>query len=497
MSGGSAATRSVRGMADLFAATLERRQFVEAAFASVTATHGFAGVQTPIVEASSLFTRSLGAASELVRKEMFLVQQPRLSAAAAAAGSSEAPLCLRPEGTLGAVRALVDSGLVRTLPQRVRYSGPFFRHERPQKGRLRQFSQLGVEALAAKSVAGEDAELIAMAARFLGEIGLADALELRINSLGTPAARAAYEQSLLAPFLHAHRGHLSAASQAKLADGRALRVLDSADPADVELLRAAPSLLAALDRASRLRFDNVRTALAALGVRHTLDERLVRGLDYYTHTIFEFVNDDKLGRQQRTALAGGRYDGVVAALGGPKHVASFGWAAGVERLEILLHDSHGASAEQADATIAVVAARADDGAAADERADDGSGPALEAPLCRASLAALALAEQLRASGFCVHHEHTGSLRRQLNRANKLGARAALIVGDRELDRDVVVLRDLATGSEEERKLDAPQLVAHLTELLHGSAFESLEVDASEMAAVLEGMAGERQQTKKA
>lgn len=283
-----------------------------------------------------------------------------------------------------------------------------------------------------------------MAARFLDEINVRSALQLRINSLGTPQCRARYESDLLLPFFTANRGELSEASQAKLADGRALRILDSADPADIEVVRSAPSLMAALDATSRRRFDHVRSALGALGVDHVLDERLVRGLDYYTHTIFEFVNDDKLGRQQRTALAGGRYDGVVGALDGPKHIASFGWAAGVERLEILMQELHGDFAEASDPIVAVIVAR---GAAAGHDEDGPSDD--DAPLDRATLAAMALCEQLRALNFVIAFEHSGSLRRQLNRANKLGAACAVIIGDEEVDRGVVKLRDMATGTESE------------------------------------------------
>jgi histidyl-tRNA synthetase len=465
----------VRGMADLLDSALKRRQRIEAAFASATTTHRFRALQTPIVEQTRLFTRSLGAASDLVRKEMFTLQTR---------GDDADALCLRPEGTLPAIRALIECNGVRALPQRVRYCGPFFRHERPQRGRLRQFTQLGVEALASKSLAGEDAELIAMAARFLADLGVGAALQLRINSLGTPHCRAAYETTLLAPYLAKHRGELSEASQAKLADGRALRVLDSADAKDVDVVRGAPLLSAALDAHSRARFDNVRAALGALGVEYALDERLVRGLDYYTHTIFEFVSDDKLGRQQRTALAGGRYDGVVGALGGPKHVASFGWAAGVERLELLLHEDADEDAdESAEPLLAVVVARVDDGA--EERDEDGSGAVREVPLCRASLAALSLTERLRSWAFAVTHEHGGSLKRQLNRAHKAGAKLALVVGDRELDRNVIVVRDLASGAEREHAHDdvdgLARLLADATGVAGaGELLDGGELDADEM-----------------
>jgi histidyl-tRNA synthetase len=352
---------------------------------------------------------------------------------------------------------------------------------------------LGVEALSSKSVASEDAELIAMASRFLNEIGVRSALQLRVNSLGTPQCRAKYESQALVPFFTAHRGELSEASQMKLADGRALRILDSSDAADVEVVRGAPSLMSALDAASRHRFDRVRSALGALGVEHVLDERLVRGLDYYTHTIFEFVNDDKLGRQQRTALAGGRYDGVVGALDGPKHVASFGWAAGVERLEILMQELQGDFAESSDPIVAVISAR---GAAV--VADEDGGADDDAPIGPGEMAALQLCEQLRAQNFVVTFEHNGSVRRQLNRANKLGAVVAVIVGDDEVERGILKLRDMATGEESEIGDEFEALVEILRDRATPGELEELGSDVmmEALQAHLQAQQAQQQQGKK-
>jgi histidyl-tRNA synthetase len=294
-----------------------------------------------------------------------------------------------------------------------------FRYERPQKGRLRQFHQIGVELMGASEPMA-DVEVMALGQHILDELGVAGSVTLQINSLGDPASRQAYREALVA-YLAGHRDRLSADSQARL-ERNPLRILDSKDEGDRAVLADAPPLDEHLNEASRTFFARVREGLERLGVNHETNPRLVRGLDYYTHTAFEFVTT-ALGAQG-AVIAGGRYDGLVRAMGGPD-VPGVGWAAGVERLAMLLPES-----PAAERSVAVVPI----------------GDAAEVP-------AWELAQRLRREGVVVEIAYKGKPGQRMKRASKVGARYALSLGDQELARGVVKLRDMDGGAEEEVPLD--------------------------------------------
>ena len=382
---------------------------------AIAERYGFDEIATPIFEMSAVFKRTLGETSDIVTKEMYTFTDK---------GGDE--ITLRPEGTAGVARALVSGGLAQDLPLKFFYAGPMFRYERPQKGRLRQFHQIGVELLGvAEPIA--DVETIAVGAAVLDALGVLGKTTLEMNSLGNQASRAAYRAKLVA-YLTQHEAALSADSKTRLGLNP-LRILDSKDEGDRRIIAGAPKFGDYLDDESKAFLRTVTDGLAALGIRYTLNDRLVRGLDYYCHTAFEFTTE-ALGAQG-TVLAGGRYDGLVAQMGG-NDVPGVGWAAGVERLSMLID-----AAPDAKRPIAVMAAE----------------PAAETP-------ALALAEELRRQGFRVELAHRGNLGRKLKRASKVGARAAIILGGQELAENAATVRNLETG--EQTKVARTQLAAHLS-----------------------------------
>ncbi|KAJ2777674.1 hypothetical protein H4R18_005035 [Coemansia javaensis] len=318
--------RAVRGMADRFGAAERRHQHIVRTAQATAESFGFAPVHTPVLEYSSVFERTLGAGSDVVNKELYRFLD-----------SSQQWMTMRPEGTAGVARALATSGLDRAPPQKLYYSGPMFRHERPQRGRLRQFEQFGVEAVGMPHPAA-DVECIQAGWAFLAALGIAGR-SLQLNTLGDAPSRQAYRAALQAYFADRRAG-LSEESRRRL-DTNPLRILDSKDPADAELAAAAPDYADYLTPDSHRHFDFVRHGLDALRIPFAVNTRLVRGLDYYRHTVWEVVcADDRLGRSQATVLAGGRYDGLAASMGGAAALPGVGWAAGVERLALLLDDAH-------------------------------------------------------------------------------------------------------------------------------------------------------------
>ncbi len=336
-------------------------------------------------------------------------------------------LTLRPEGTAGVCRALVSNGLTQSLPQRVFYAGPMFRYERPQKGRYRQFHQIGAEWIGVAEPMA-DAEAIACGRDVLAALGI-DGVVLELNTLGDAASRERYRAALV-EHLSAHRDSLSAESRERL-ERNPLRVLDSKDEGDRRLVADAPTIAPFLTDEAQRFWDGLREWLGRFGVSFRENPRIVRGLDYYSHTAFEFTTD-RLGAQG-TVLAGGRYDGLVAEMGGPPTPA-IGWAAGVERLSMLLD-----AAPPASVAVAVVPA----------------GEAQEA-------AAVAVLRDLRAAGVRAEMSYRGNLRRRMERANRIGARAAVILGEDEVARGVAQVRDLAGGTQAEVALAdvARHLSAH-------------------------------------
>lgn len=396
--------RAIRGMNDILPQESVAWQYLESAIAAVLCSYGYGEIRLPIVEQTALFRRSIGEVTDIVEKEMYSFDDRN--------GES---LTLRPEGTAGCVRAVIQNGLLGT-PQRLWYSGPMFRYERPQKGRQRQFHQVGAEAFGIASP-DIDAELILLTARLWRLLGVAGHVQLQINSIGSSSARQAY-RSALVDYLEAHRETLDEDSQRRL-QSNPLRILDSKHPGTRDVLAGAPALADYLDADSRADFARLCELLQAASVPYVVNPQLVRGLDYYNKTVFEWVTD-RLGAQG-TVCAGGRYDGLVEQLGG-KPTPGVGFALGKERLVLLLE----ALAVVPPAAPAVDIYVVNVGAAAEVAAV----AALEA--LRDTLPALRI----------VQHAGGGSFRSQLKKADKSGARWALIWGEDEVANGTVTVKSL-------------------------------------------------------
>ncbi len=399
-----AALQSVRGTHDLLDDAVRRHRFVEETAFAVARRYGFGEIVTPIFEFTEVFARTLGDTSDVVTKEMYSFTDR--------SGDS---LTLRPEGTAGVARAFVSNGLAQSLPLKLFYRGPMFRHERPQKGRQRQFHQVGVEVLGVESPLA-DIEALALAWRVLDALGVADVVTLEINTLGDGDSRAAYRDALVA-YLSDFRDRLSEDSRDRL-ERNPLRILDSKDEGDRAIVADAPRMADSLTPAARDFFAEVTGGLEVLGIPFTVNPRLVRGLDYYCHTAFEFTTD-ALGAQG-TVLAGGRYDGLIAQMGGPK-TAGIGWAAGIERLAMLT-----------------------------ARTPDPARPVAVIPMGGGDLAGLKVAEDLRAAGLAAEMGFSGNLKKRLARAaDRMNARFAVILGEDESSRGAALVRDLDTGTQDE------------------------------------------------
>ncbi|HXS40540.1 MAG TPA: histidine--tRNA ligase [Stellaceae bacterium] len=403
------ALQPVRGTQDLLPEAQRRHRAVIETARQIAERYGYHEIATPIFEFTEVFARPIGETSDIVSKEMYSF---------ADRGGEE--ITLRPEYTAGIVRAILSNGLTQSLPQKLFASGPMFRYERPQKGRFRQFHQIDVELIGAAQPAG-DVEIIALAADILDALGVLKRTALELNTLGDLASRLAYREALIAYYTSRSDG-LSEDSLKRL-ERNPLRILDSKDEGDKRINAEAPAFEAYLTQESRDFFAAVRSGLETLGISFRLNPRLVRGLDYYCHTAFEFVTTD-LGAQG-TVLGGGRYDGLMGVMGGPE-TPGVGWAAGIERLALLI----------------------------DEPAPPPR-PIVLVPLGEAGEAlALTLAHSLRRSGFTIDLGYSGNLRRRLQRADKLKARVAVILGDNEIARNVAALRDLDTGEQSEVPLAA-------------------------------------------
>ena len=395
--------QSVRGMNDVLPTQVALWQHLERVLRGLLREYGYEELRVPIVEHTELFHRSIGEHTDIVEKEMYSF-----------ADAGGELLTLRPEATAGIVRAVISNGLLRGARLKLWTEGPMFRHERPQKGRFRQFHQFSVEAV---GFAGPDidAELIALSARLWRRLGISR-VRLLINSLGSSESRQRYKEQLLV-YLKRHEPALDEDSRRRLL-GNPLRILDSKNPAMQELIASAPVLTDSLDDESQAHFATLRGALDALGIAYTVNPRLVRGLDYYSRTVFEWVSD-ALGAQD-AVCSGGRYDGLIAQLAG-EPTPGIGFALGIERVVELL--SQGAALPGAGAPAAYLIA---------------SG-------ARAELAALKLAEALREAlpGAGVQlNLGAGNFKAQFRRADRSGACLALILGDAELDRGVVAVKPL-------------------------------------------------------
>lgn len=410
----SKSLQAIRGMNDILPEQTPAWRYLESTLVSLLDGYGYKEIRLPIVEYTELFARGIGEGTDVVDKEMYTFLD-----------RNEESLTLRPEGTAGCVRAVLEHGLAGGgQVQKLWYAGPMFRYEKPQKGRYRQFHQVGVEAF---NLPGPDvdAELIVLTWRLWKQLGLSDAVTLQLNSLGSSEARAAYRDALVA-YLQERFDQLDEDSQRRLTTNP-LRILDSKNEATQAVLVGAPTLGDYLDEESRLHFEGVKARLDAAGIRYQINHKLVRGLDYYNRTVFEWVTD-KLGAQG-TVCAGGRYDGLVSMLGG-KATPGVGFAMGVERLVLLLETLELLPAELNRAADVYVCAFGE----------------------AAELAALTLAERLRdeVPGLrLLLNTGGGSFKSQFKKADKSGARYALILGDDELAARVVGCKPLRDDSEQQ------------------------------------------------
>lgn len=388
----------VRGTRDLIGSELLRHREIQRIANETTALYGYMPIETPIFEYTSVFTKPLGETSDIVGKEMYTFTDR--------GGES---ITLRPEGTAPVVRAIMSEGLTQTLPQRRILQGPMFRYERPQKGRYRQLHQISIECIGIANYHA-DVEVIAMANHILKNIGLTNTV-LHLNTLGDMESRFSYRAALV-DYFEQHKANLSEDSLARLGKNP-LRILDSKDPSDKEICVKAPKLIDHLNDESSRFFSNVCKALTALGIAYKLDDTLVRGLDYYCHTVFEFKTAD-LGAQD-TVLGGGRYDGLMEQMGGPT-MPAVGWACGLDRLALL--------ATHLDVTARMPIACIMPFGEAEE------------------LPAIMLAQKLRAAGAYVELIVQGNLGKRLKSAAKRGARYAIIIGENEMKDSKFMVKDL-------------------------------------------------------
>lgn len=400
----------VRGTHDIMGDKARTFRFIQQIFQDVARRFGHREISTPIFEFTEVFSRTLGEGSDVVSKEMYTF--------ADRGGES---LTLRPEYTAGIARAFISNGLQQSLPCKFFGFGPMFRYERPQKGRMRQFHQMDVEILGVAEPQA-DIEVLALAATLLAELGLMEDITLEINSLGDSESRQAYRAALV-EYFSAHKDGLSEDSLARL-EKNPLRILDSKDDGDRKLVQRAPKISDYYTAESRDFFAGVLSGLEALDIKYVVNERLVRGLDYYSHTAFEFITG-RLGAQG-TVLAGGRYDGLIEKMGGPA-TAGIGWAAGMERLAELVSPDLVPPAPRPVAIVPV-----------------GAGCQTEA---------LMLAQKLRAGGIAVDMSYRGNMGKRMKRANKLHARAAVLIGEDELARGAVTVKNFDDGSQHEVALD--------------------------------------------
>ncbi len=400
--------KSIRGMHDVLPDESHRWQSFEAIIRQLMSSYGYREIRMPLVESTDLFCRSIGEVTDIVEKEMYTFED-----------RNGDKLTLRPEGTASCVRAGIQNGLLHNQIQRLWYNGPMFRHERPQKGRYRQFHQFGVEVYGIDTP-DIDAELILIGARLWKQLGL-QGIRLEINTLGSNQARAEYKQ-VLVDYLNQHRELLDEDSVRRL-ESNPLRVLDSKNPAMKDMLDKAPALMDHLDDESRQQFDKLTSSLDATGIKYTINTRLVRGLDYYCKTVFEWVTDE-LGAQG-TICAGGRYDGLVEQLGG-KSTPAVGFALGMERILALLESQQQQQIETIDVYMVLLGESSE-------------------------IKGLQLAEAIREQVpelKMIAHCGGGSIKSQMKKADKSGAEIAVILAEGELENQQVTIKYLREKKEQ-------------------------------------------------
>ncbi|WP_435806111.1 histidine--tRNA ligase [Shewanella psychromarinicola] len=419
--------QAIRGMNDILPTQSPLWQKVEAVLRSSVSAFGYSEIRTPIVESTDLFKRSIGEVTDIVEKEMYTFGD-----------RNNDSLTLRPEGTASTVRAGNEHGLLYNQEQRLWYMGPMFRHERPQKGRYRQFHQFGVEVFGIGS-ADVDAEVLMLSARLWDQLGIKEHVALELNTLGDPAERAAYRDALIA-FLEQHKDKLDEDSQRRMYSNP-LRVLDSKSQQVQAILSDAPVLMEYLGEESKTHFSTLCELLDAVGIQYTINPRLVRGLDYYNRTVFEWVTTS-LG-SQGTVLAGGRYDGLVGQLGG-KDTPAVGFAMGLERIVLLLETLELTSDVAAEVDVYVTAM--------------GDNCVVEA---------IKVAQELRQHLprlKVMSHCGGGNVKKQMKRADKSGAQFALIIGENELASNQVAIKPLRTNNEQQL-VTRSELVTKIAELI--------------------------------
>jgi len=404
----SKSIQSIRGMHDVLPDDSFRWQAFETVIRQLMTAYGYREIRMPLVESTDLFCRSIGEVTDIVEKEMYTFED-----------RNGDKLTLRPEGTASCVRAGIQHGLLHNQVQRLWYSGPMFRHERPQKGRYRQFHQFGTEVFGIDTP-DIDAELILISARLWKQLGLKD-VRLELNTLGSNEARADYKQ-VLVDYLNQHRDQLDEDSLRRL-ETNPLRILDSKNPAMKEMLENAPALIDHLDDESKQQFDKLKASLDAVGVQYTINPRLVRGLDYYCKTVFEWVTDE-LGAQG-TICAGGRYDGLVEQLGG-KATPAIGFALGMERILALLETQQELQVPAIDIYMVLLGETSE-------------------------IKGLQLAESIREQApdvKMITHCGGGSVKSQMKKADKSGAAIALILAEDELEKEYVTVKYLREKKEQ-------------------------------------------------
>ena len=418
--------QAIRGMNDILPTQSPLWQKVEAVLRSSVSAYGYSEIRTPIVENTDLFKRSIGEVTDIVEKEMYTF-----------ADNNGDSLTLRPEGTASTVRAGNENGLLYNQEQRLWYMGPMFRHERPQKGRYRQFNQFGVEVYGI-GTPDIDAEVLMLSARLWDKLAISEHVSLELNTLGDPAERAVYRDALIA-FLEQHKDALDEESKRRMYTNP-LRVLDSKDANVQAILADAPELMDFLGEESKTHFSQLRELLDAVGIKYTINPRLVRGLDYYNRTVFEWVTSS-LG-SQGTVLAGGRYDGLVAQLGG-KDTPAVGFAMGLERIVLLLETLELTKDIPAAVDVYVIAMS-------------------DSCLVEAIKAAQELRDALP-SLKVMSHCGGGNVKKQMKRADKSGASVALLIGEDELADGMVTVKHLRNNNEQQR-IARHALSAYLAEL---------------------------------
>ena len=395
--------RTVRGVHDLLPESLHKHKLVVDEGLKTSNQYCYSQIEIPIFEFAEVFKKPLGKSSDIVTKENYIFKD-----------RSDDELMLRPEGTTGVIRAFLNAGLTQDIPKRFSYYGPMFRYERPQKGRLRQFNQFGIECIGISNSMA-DIEVISIGYEFLKNLNLLDKINLKINTLGDNESRANYRKILL-EYLEDYKSELSKESIKRLSENP-LRILDSKNETDKKILINAPNVLDYLNENSKERFKKVCQGLDALNINYNIDKNLVRGLDYYCHTAFEFITNE-LG-SQGTVLAGGRYDGLSKMLGGVD-VAGVGWAAGIERLALMVQSEF---VSKPDVVLIGLSENI-------------------------NYLLLTMMNQLIKEGLKVEIIYTGSISKKFKRAHKIKASYALVLGEEEVEKQIIKLKNLSSGHEE-------------------------------------------------